>query len=106
MTRVALAMAILTLVVIVIVTPGRPLADHRGPVFGGFTPGAVTGLPGGGVVAPRGHLVVPWHVAHHPGPVFLFGPVHYPAATCWDYWVSGYWFQGTWVPAHWERRCR
>ena len=95
---------IVSLALVALLAPTPALAHHRGHFAAGF----VAGANAGGIVThpfrPRVRFAAPVVVVR--APVFVHGPVHYPAVTCWDYWVNGYWYYGTWVPAHWERVCR
>lgn len=98
MKRLVSAILVFGVVAVVLLVPTAALAHHRGHFSHGFVPGVVTGVIVGHVIAPP-VVVVPV--------IPVFGPVHYPAATCWDFWVNGYWAFGTsWVPGHWERVCR
>lgn len=92
------------LVLGLVVVPASAFAHHAGHFRGGFAAGAVTGALAGQALAPRVYYAPP--IVHHPAPAHVLGPVYYPAATCWDYWVNGFWYYGSWVGGHWERFCR
>ncbi len=92
------------LVLGLVVVPGSAFAHHAAHFWGGFAAGAVTGALVGQALPPRVYYAPP--IVYQPAPAHVFGPVHYPAATCWDYWVNGFSYYGSWVGGHWERVCR
>ncbi len=104
MKRLIAGTVVLGFLAIIFAAP-TPAFAGSGHFWGGFAVGTVTGLIVGQTFAPPVYYASPPLGVYQPAPVFL-GPVHYPAATCWDYWVSGYWYYGAWVQGHWERFCR
>ncbi len=105
MKRLLGGLLTISLALTALVLPTPVLAQQAGHV----AKGVVAWAPIGMVVTrplPARVFVPGQAVAVFPAPVWVFGPVHYPAATCWDFWVNGFWLQGTWVASHWERVCR
>lgn len=106
MKRLGAALCVSALLAVVFAPLIQASADQRSPFRGSVAVGpTMGGFGGNGFVRPI-YPGFPPVVVYPAPPAIVFGPVHYPAATCWDLWVDGYWSAAGWIPPHWERLCR